>query len=189
MAKSEKQQKSSANTAGRTARIILRVLLVVTTLVYPLFMDMLAAAGWQHNLRSRGGNYPDDVFGPFVTWMFIGAGLLVIAAVLCLLGAKLRLWLCNLLALACACPGIAACMTVLYRFCAYADSRGYSNQEMRPASDIYRDRILPTLVPFALLCVLALWQFLAYDARVWRKQKRDARRRALNAEAPKILGE
>ncbi len=183
----EPEKRQTLSPIWRTVRIILRVLLVITTLLYPVVMDMLSAAGWQQNLKSNGGSYPDEIFGPFATWMFIGAGLLVLGTLLCLLGARLRLWLCNLLALACACPGIAACMTVLYRFCAYADRKGYSSQDMQPASDIYRDRILPTLLPFALICILALWQFFAYDARVWRKQKRDAGRRERNAEAPKIL--
>ncbi len=171
----------------KTGYAVLRGLLIVTTLIYPGFMAMLSAAGWQHNLRSKGGNYPDEVFAPFITWMYIGAALLILGAVLCLLGGKHRLWLCNLLALLCACPGIAACMTVLYRFCAYADRYGYSNQEMQPASEIYRDRLLPMLLPFLLLCTLALLQLFSYDARVYRRQQRDAKRRALNAEAPKIL--
>ncbi len=171
----------------KTGYAVLRGLLIVTTLLYPGFMAMLSAAGWQHNLKSQGGNYPDEVFAPFISWMYIGAALLIFGAVLCLLGGRLRLWLCNLFALFCACPGIAACMTVLYRFCAYADRFGYSNQEMQPASEIYRDRLLPMLLPFFLLCVLALLQLFSYDARVYRKQQRDAKRREQNAEAPKIL--
>ncbi len=190
MAETKKSQNSERKPSySKPVQMLLRVLLAVTTLLFPLFMGVLTAAGWQHNLKSRGGNYPDEVFGPFVTWMFLGAGLLTLGAVLCLLGARKRLGICNLLALVCACPGIAACMTVLYRFCAYADSHGYSNQEMRPASDIYRDRLLPMILPFVLLCALALWQFFAYDARVYRKQCHDAKRRAQNAPAPKILGE
>ena len=40
----------------RILEIILEVLLLGTTAVYPGFMAMLSAAGWMHNVRE--GHYP-----------------------------------------------------------------------------------------------------------------------------------
>ncbi len=172
---------------GRIIRILLRVLLALTTLIYPMFMDMMSAAGWQYNVSE--GNYP-ELFSTFAVWMFFGAGLLTIAAVLCFFGMKPKRWQCNAAALGCGCVGITACLTVLYKFCAYADQNFSGIAEtMQPVSELYRDRILPTLLPFAILCVLSAWQLMSYDAHVYRRQKRDAKRRADAQEAPKILGE
>lgn len=172
---------------GRMLRILLRVLLVITTLIYPMFMDVMSAAGWQYNVSE--GNYP-KLFSTFAVWMFLGAGLLTIAAILCFLGIKPNRWQCNAAAIGCGCIGITACMIVLYSFCAYAD-QNFSGIDgtMQPVSELYRDRILPTILPFAILCVLSVRQLMSYDARVCRRQKRDAKRRADAQEAPKILGE
>ena len=165
----------------------LRVILIVTTLIYPLFMCQMSAAGWQYNVDA--GNYP-QIFAAFALWMRIGSVLLTAAAVLCLLGCRPKLWLCNAAALVCGMGGITACMTVLSRFTAYAD-RNFSGIDgtMQPVSELYRDRLLPTLLPFAVLCILAFWQMFTYDARVYRRQKRDEKRRREQAEAPKILGD
>ncbi len=165
----------------------LRVMLILTTLVYPLFMCQMSAAGWQYNVDA--GNYP-EVFAAYAFWMRAGSVLLTAAAVLCLFGSRPRRWLCNAAALGCGTGGIIACMTVLAKFTAYADQNFSGLDEtMQPVSELYRDRLLPTLLPFALLCVLAFWQIFDYDARVYRRQKRDEKRSRDTQEAPKILGD
>lgn len=168
-------------------KICLRVLLVVTTIIYPLFMGLMSAAGWQYNVNE--GNYP-QLFSTYAFWMSAGSVLLAVGALLCLLGVKLRFWGCNAAALGCAAAGIAACMTVLYQFMAYADQNFPGHREtMQPISEIYRDRLLPMLVPFGLICVLSVWQLMAYDCRVYRSQKRAEKRRREEAAAPRILGD
>ncbi|MBQ2263805.1 MAG: hypothetical protein IJY06_06390 [Oscillospiraceae bacterium] len=165
----------------------LHVILVLTTIIYPLFMCQMSAAGWQYNVDA--GNYPEE-FSVFAFWMRTGSVLLTAACILCLLGRKPKLWVCNAAALLCGTGGIAACMTVLARFTAYADQHFSGMDEtMQPVSELYRDRLLPTLLPFALLCVLAVWQLFAYDARVYRQQRRDEKKRLDAQEAPKILGD
>ena len=112
----------------------LRVILIVTTLIYPLFMCQMSAAGWQYNVDA--GNYP-QIFAAFALWMRIGSVLLTAAAVLCLLGGRPKLWRCNAAALVCGMGGITACMTVLSRFTAYAD-RNFSGIDgpMQPVSEL-----------------------------------------------------
>ncbi len=171
----------------KALHIVLQVLLVLTTLVYPLFMDLLSAAGWQHNVNA--GNYP-SLFGAYAAWMTIGALLLTAGTVLCLIGKSCRFWQCNIAALVCAALGIIPCMTVLYQVMAYADQNFPGMREtMAPVSAMYRDRILPTLLPFLLICGLSVWQMCSYECGVYRRQKREERRRKDAEEAPRILSD
>ncbi len=173
--------------AHKIGKIILIVLLLLTTLVYALFMPMMSAAGWQYNVDA--GNYP-QLFAAFALWMRIGSVLLTAAVVFCLIGIKPKFWRCNALALGCGCSGISSCMTVLYRFTVYADQNFPGiDGTMQPVSELYRDRLLPALLPFALICVLSVMNLAAYDARVYRKQKREEKRRREEEQAPKILGD
>jgi len=171
----------------KIAKIILIVLLLLTTAVYALFMPMMSAAGWQYNVDQ--GNYP-QLFAAFSNWMRIGSVLLTAAAVFCLIGIKPKFWRCNALALGCGCAGISSCMTVLYHFTVYADQNFSGiDDTMQPVSALYRDRLLPALLPFVLVCVISVWNVASYEAQVYRKQKRDEKRRREQEQAPKILGD
>lgn len=165
----------------------LRVLLIASTLIYALFMPQMSAAGWQYNVNA--GNYP-EVFAAFATWMRIGSVLLTAACVLCMCGIKPKFWRCNAVSLLCACAGLTSCMTVLYKFCAYAD-QNFSGigDTMQPVSELYRDRLLPMLLPFAVCCVLAVWQITSYDVKVYIQQKKEEKQRLDAQEAPSILAE
>ncbi|MEE3405983.1 MAG: hypothetical protein VZR73_18075, partial [Acutalibacteraceae bacterium] len=56
-------------------QIFLRIILVITTLIYPCFMVMMSATGWMYQFQS--GNYP-PVFRNFSIGMYVGGGLLCI---------------------------------------------------------------------------------------------------------------
>ncbi len=170
-----------------TIRILLIVFLVLSAAVYVLFMPQMSAAGWQYNVDA--GNYP-QLFAAFAAWMRIGSVLLSAAVVLCLFGQRVRFWLCNVIALISGGAGFASCMVVLDRFMKYAD-QNFSGMEgtMQPVSAMYRDRLLPMLLPFVLLCVLCVWKLISYDVQVYFREKRDEKRRRDEAEAPKILSD
>lgn len=171
----------------QVVRILLIVLLLFSGAVYALVMPQLSAAGWQYNVDA--GNYP-QLFAAFAAWMRIGSVLLCAAVVLCLLGQRVRFWLCNVISLFCGGAGFTSCMIVLSRFMAYADQNFPGMGEtMQPVSGMYRDRLLPMLLPFALLCVLCVWKLASYDVQVYRKQKREKRRRKNEEQAPKILSD
>ena len=93
----------------------------------------------------------------------------------------LLLILCLGASLLCACAGIASCMTVLYKFCAYAD-QNFSGigDTMQPVSELYRDRLLPMLLPCAVCCVLAVWQMMSYDVKVYIQQKKEEKQKLEN---------
>lgn len=162
-------------------RTVLCIVLAAATLVYPGFMDMMSAAGWMYNVNA--GNYP-EAFRAWAVWMYIGGGLLCAAAVLVLLGVRKQLWRLNYAAIGCCVPGLTACMVVLQQFCTYADQNFPGIREtMQPVSELYRDRILPTVFPALLAAVLAVWNLLDEEAREYRH----VRKAAAQAEAPKIL--
>lgn len=164
---------------------LLRAALVISTLVYPGFMAMLSAAGWMYNVR--GGNYP-DIFRSLAGWMFAGGGLLCAGTFLALLGAKPRRWALNAVALPAGCAGCAACLSSLYRFCAYADQHFSGiGETMQPVSELYRDRLLPVILPTVLLAVLCLRQIFCEEAREYRIARKREKEIRENAPAPKIL--
>lgn len=172
---------------SKIGKILLRIALMLSTLVYPGFMAMMSAAGWMHNVES--GSYP-DIFRSFAGWMFTGGGLLCAGALLALLGAKPKLWVCNAAAAAAGCIGCAACLSSLYRFCAYADQHFSGiGETMQPVSQLYRDRLLPVLLPAVLLLVLSLWQIFDEPAREYRILRRREKEARESAPAPKILGD
>ena len=161
-------------------QILLKIILVITTLIYPCFMVMMSATGWMYQFQS--GNYP-AVFRLFSIGMYFGGGLLCIGTVLLFFGKKPRFWKCNIMALLTACIGCMTCLVILSQFSAYAD-QNFSGigETMKPVSEMYRDRISPVIVPALLLVVLSVWQLLeTREERLeeyWQKE---------NAEAPKIL--
>ena len=174
----------------RTSRILRRILAVltaVTALIYPGFMALMSAAGWSYNVRQ--GNYP-AVFSTLAGWMDTGAVLLLLGTLAGLLGMAPKRQVCNIPAIPFAVLGAACCMVALYRFCGYADAHFSGiGESMQPVSELYRDRLLPILLPAFLLLVLAVWNLVNDDAREYRITRRRQREEAENREAPKILGE
>lgn len=170
-------------TAGiwKILNLLLRILLIFTTLVFPGMMVQLSAAGWRYNAAQ--GHYP-PVFYEYAFWMSAGGVLLIAAAVLCMLGICRKFWICNIFSPVTGSAGLLAVLLTLGKFSAYAD-QNFSGigDAMQPVSELYRDRILPAVIPFLLLCILSFRQLFSYEARVWRRQRRLQR----DADAPSIL--
>ncbi|MBR1529970.1 MAG: hypothetical protein IJ642_11830 [Oscillospiraceae bacterium] len=148
-------------------------------------MAILSAAGWRYNVRQ--GNYP-ELLGVYSFWMFLGAGLILLSMILCMLGKKARFYKLNFISAVFSISGLISCMTVLSKFCVYAD-QNFSGigDSMKPVSELYRDRISPVIVPVILILILSIWNFInSREYRIELKQKRLAE---LNAEAPKIISE
>ena len=137
-------------------QIFLRIILVITTLIYPCFMVMMSATGWMYQFQS--GNYP-PVFRNFSIGMYVGGGLLCIGTIVLFFGNKAKFWKYNIISLICAFVGCGICMTILSQFTAYAD-QNFSGigENMKPVSEMYNDRIFPVIVPAFLLGFLSLSQ-------------------------------
>ena len=161
-------------------QIFLRIILVITTLIYPCFMVMMSASGWMYQFQS--GNYP-LIFRNFSIGMYIGGGLLCVGTMILFLGNRAKFWKYNIISLICAFVGCAICLTILSRFTAYAD-QNFSGigETMKPVSEMYNDRISPVIVPAILLAFLSLWQMF-----ITKEEHFQERAELENAEAPKIL--
>lgn len=158
--------------------VFLKVLLIASTAVYPLFMDLLSGIGW----ISAYGKYGSE-FTVMGTVMIVSSLLMTAAAVFCLLKF-------NIPAVVTETAGFAAAMTVMVKMMNIADERGWSDMyTMQPVSDMYRNRILPTVIPFVLLIITAVLQYFSYDEKVKRRQKREEKEKRENMPAPKILGD
>jgi hypothetical protein len=79
-------------------------------------------------------------------------------------------------------------MSSLFRFCAYADQHFSGiGETMQPVSELYRDRLMPVLLPAALAVCLGAWHLFSEESRDYRRERRAAKLAAENAEAPKIV--
>ena len=168
----------------RDMKIIIEIILLCSGAVSEC-MILLSAAGWRYNVRQ--GNYP-ELFNVFSFWLFLGAGLLGISMILCMLGKKDKFYKLNFISMICSTAGLTACMTVLSKFCAYAD-QNFSGigDSMKPVSEMYRDRISLVILPVSLIFILSVWNFLkSREYRIALKQKR---LQEINAQAPKIISD
>ncbi len=166
-------------------KLVLRVLMILSTLVFPGFMCGMSASGWLYNARL--GNYPDQ-FLDYAYYLYAGAIALTLAVILCMLGIRETRWLCSAIAIPLGSVGMALIWSILSLFMTYADNNFSGQREtLQPISEIYQNRIAPCILPFAIMFFLSLAQLFSYDARVYRKQRRMKRLEKLYAPAPRIL--
>lgn len=158
--------------------LFIKILLIATTAVFPMFMNLMSGIGW----ISAYGEY-DSKFIVLGTFMIISSVLMTASVILCMM--KL-----NIIAVLTDTVGFAAAMTVLSKMMKFADESGWSDRfTMQPASDIYRNRILPTLIPFILLIAAAVIQYFSYDETIKRKNRREEKEKQKNLPSPKIIGD
>ena len=118
---------------------IIKFIMMILTLIYPLFMTCLAGSGLIYNKSGYGKNIAN--IGIF---LIISGLLITCGTFLCLFRKKLN----NIISLSCSISGLILCMFMLYRLCNHADNAGWSdNYTMLPVSDMYKTRILPVIFP------------------------------------------
>ena len=158
--------------------LIIKIFLIATTAIFPMFMNLMSGIGW---ISTYGGYGSKFIVSGVV--MIISSVLMTASVVLCMMKFNLAAVIANT-------AGFAAAMTVLAKMMKYADESGWSDRyTMQPASDIYRNRILPTLIPFILLIAAAVLQYFSYDETLKRKIRREEKEKQKNLPAPKILGD
>lgn len=175
----KKFQKNTAAAPGRKKNpflFILRVLLVILTVIFPVLMVIMAGAGLLYN---------SDSYGTEISRVGV---LLIISGTAMTAGTVLVLLRKNIASLICSCTGFVLCMTMLYKLTSHADSAGWSDAyTMEPASDMYTARILPVIIPFVIAAALALIQFFSYDEREQRRLRKKLREDKENEPAPPII--
>lgn len=161
----------------------MKAVLIVLTLVYPLFMTMLTGAG----LISNRASYGRTIVSYGVCLMAAGA-VMTAAAVLCMSRRSTP----NIIAAVLSAGSFALYMPVLIRLINHAQSAGWTGiakYEGVPVSDMYRTRLFPTIAPFLLTITVSLIQYFSYDCGEERRIKKKYRQDKKNAPAPSIIGE
>jgi hypothetical protein len=163
-------------TAAKTALMIL-------TAVYPVFMVMMTGAGLISNKDSYG-----SVICGYGIYLIASGTVMTAAAILCLFRKSLANFISPLLSSA----GFVLCMIITYKLVKHAESAGWSGvgrYENIPVSNMYKERILPTTIPFLLTIAISAIQFFSYDAREERRLRKKLRKEKENAAAPPIIGD
>lgn len=143
-----------------------KILLIILTTVYPFFMTMMTGIGILSNSEQYGSRI-SFCGGALV----ISGAAMTAAAILCLFRKSLP----NLIAVTTAVPGFAICMAALYKLVSHAESAGWMGHgaySLVPVADMYRQRILPDILPFLLTLTISAIQFFSYDASEERRQRR-----------------
>lgn len=133
--------------------VILKVLLIVSALVWSFFMVVMTGAGLVFN-RESYGHYIMQT-GVF----FIISGILMVSGtVLSLFRRKIL----NIISVILSFTGFILCMTMLCRLVNHADRNGWSdNFTLMPVSDMYRTRIMPVIVPSVLSVATAVRNYFS----------------------------
>lgn len=154
-----------------------KLLLIVLTAVYPLFMTMMTGIG----ILSKSSSYGRSISLCGAVLVLSGAALTA-AAILCIFRKSLP----NLLAMCIAVPSFAVCMAAIFRLVSHAENAGWMGRGMYsavPVADMYRQRIFPVILPFLLTLIIAAVQYFSYSAAEERREKN----RRKNDFAPKII--
>ena len=134
--------------------IILKILLVISALIWSFFMVVMTGAGLVFNRESYG----QDIMQTGI--FFIISGILMISGTVLSLFRKKVL---NLISVILSCTGFILCMIMLCRLVNHADSNGWrDNFTLTPVSDMYRTRIMPVIIPSVLSVATALRNYFSY---------------------------
>lgn len=157
--------------------LILKIAAVASTIIFPCVINVLCAAGWIYNSHSSG-----EIFKVYGAVMIGSSVCMAAAAVLCCLKRNVAAVIADIV-------GIIPCMTVLYKVTSFARENGWNSPRYPFMSipNMYRNRILPTIIPFILIIAAAAIQFFSYESAVKRRIKREEKEKRENMPAPKIL--
>ncbi|MGN1403329.1 MAG: hypothetical protein ACI4XB_03300 [Ruminococcus sp.] len=159
--------------------IFLRILLILSGIICCWVIDLGCALGWIRNAKA-GENWPLEFVG-YGQMMIAASVFLTIGAVLVLV--HRRRWM-NWAGIGVGTVGILLCMIPLYRVSSYAADSGFYSKIMDMSADtLYRMEILPTLVVYGSLVLLALVQFFSLDARMQRIHQKHRE----SQKAPSVL--
>lgn len=130
-------------------KILIRIIMIILTLVYPLFMVCMTGAGLLYNSSSYGTKIA------YIGVFLIFSGILMTSGAFLSISQKKSK---NTASLACSLVGLIICLVSLYLLCVHADGAGWcDNYTLMPVSDMYRRRILPVIVPSAISTITAIF--------------------------------
>ena len=177
------RKESSAWSRQSGYMLAAKIIMLVLTVVFPLFMVAMTGAG-MIKYRSSYDEYLPNIGIYFV----ISSALMTLGAVLCIFRKSLP----NLISFICTVSGFTLCMIMLKRFTDRADKSGwtgYGRYQFMPVSDMFTGRILPVILPCAIAAVIAAVQFFSYDASEERRKRKERKKAKDEAPAPSVLGD
>lgn len=152
-------------------KVFLKILLLLSLLVYPLFINFFGGAGLVSGAMNNfhSGFSGDEIFRRFLVlgFMMLASSVIMTAATVMSFCKK------NISAVITDLIGTALCMFVLFVLRKTAMEAGLSNDEFKPYADIYTERHLPTVVHFIILAILSFIEYLSYDSINDRRIKKN----------------
>lgn len=113
--------------------------MVGLTIIYPLIMVCTAGAGLIYNGESYGRELESVGI-----WLIISG----LAMTLGTIGTFFRKRIFRIISAIFTVVGLAVCLVMVYKVCSHADYAGWvDNFTMEPVSRMYRERLLPVIVP------------------------------------------
>lgn len=168
-----------SGTIFKKIMLILRVLMILSTLIFALFIGLLTALGWNSSLTYQG-----DTFRTLAAVLAVGILLISAGTVLCMAKKDIAAVICALIG------GIMS-VVAAYRAIEIAYDQGwYSTTSLyldRPVADLWTQRLYPILIPAGMVILCSILHFFSYEAKVKRDEKRKLREEKENAPAPKII--
>lgn len=172
----EMKKNNKKSTKNQVFLKILKIAAMLLTLCISCAMPVLSGAGLIYNRESYGIEL--ERVGIF---LILSGVFMTIGAVLCFF----RKNIANISAIIFSSGGFILCMAMLSKLAAHADKSGWSDKyTMSPISDMYRSRLIPCVIPVALVIIAAVIQLLVYEP----DKDGSERRNHENEKAPSVLG-
>lgn len=144
-------------------RVLLIILLLSATVIFPLFINSSAAAALIYNSEENMSagllNSSDhDLFLKLGIFMLVSSALMIISTILCISKKNIPAVVTEL-------AGIIICFSVIIKLVVTADSSGITNSSLRPLSDVYMMRHFPTAVHTFLIFLISLTSHFSHEKK------------------------
>lgn len=168
---------------------LLQVILVILTIISPIFLNCLGAYGMISNAQENLSNNPNmiEYYQTLMSNMSFYGYSMIFSSILMLLSAILCLCKLDIIPIITQSIGFSICMVVMIKISAIADKYGLTDAEMQPLSEKYFNRHFITIAPFLILILICLLRFFSYEKRSQRRQKKLDKIAKENAPCEKII--
>lgn len=168
---------------------LLSIILVLSTIISPIFLNCLGAYGLISNANENLANNPDmlEYQQTLMSNMRFYGYTMLVSSILMTISTVLCLCKFNIVPMITQSIGFTICMVVMVKISAIADKYGLTDIEMQPLSEKYFNRHFVSIVPLILLIIICLIRFFSYDERSKRRQKHLDKIAKENAPCEKIV--
>ena len=149
----------------------LKIILIVSTVIYPLFFNMLGGAALVYESVT---NYSSGLLtrSNFCSLRNFGV-LFLLSSVLMLSATVLCIKKKDILSVILETAGFIIFITVLVLLINIVKKSGLSDENLKPYSQIYFQRHFPTLIHFLVVFAVSFMHYFSYDNMLQRKIKKN----------------